>query len=73
VAIAYSNERIDLFMARDLTRHTAKLDEEEFLEILEVPPSRAFEWLKAGVITDAKTVVALLMLERMTESGQGLR
>jgi hypothetical protein len=38
-----------------------------------VPPSRAFEWLKAGVITDAKTVVALLMLERMTESGQGLR
>jgi ADP-ribose pyrophosphatase len=73
VAIAYSNERIDLFMARDLTRHTAKLDEEEFLEIMEVPPSRAFEWLKAGVITDAKTVVALLMLERMTESGQGLR
>lgn len=73
VAIAYSNERIDLFMARELTRHAAKLDDEEFLEILEVPPSRAFEWLRAGVITDAKTVVALLMLERMMAAGQGLR
>lgn len=73
VAIAYSNERIDLFMAHDLTRHAAKLDDEEFLEILEVSPARALDWLRAGVITDAKTVVALLMLERMMAAGQGLR
>jgi ADP-ribose pyrophosphatase len=64
VAIAYSNERIDLFLAEGLELHQAKLDEEEFLEILTVPPAQAIAWLAEGGITDSKTVVALLLLER---------
>ena len=64
VAIAYSNERIDLFLAQGLELQAATLDEDEFLEILRVPPSQALAWLAEGRITDAKTVVALLMLER---------
>ncbi len=64
VAISYSNERIDLFLAQGLEQQAAALDEDEFLEILKVSPAQALAWLAEGRITDAKTVVALLMLER---------
>ena len=64
VAIAYSNERIDLYLAQGLSHHGSELDADEFLEILHVPVPKALEWLAAGKITDAKTVVGLLMLQR---------
>lgn len=65
VAIAYSNERIDLYLARGLTLGNTGLDEEEFLEILKVPPQQAFQWLREGRISDSKTMVGLLMYEKM--------
>ena len=65
VAIAYSNERIDLFLARGLSLGGTKLDDEEFLEILTVPPQQALQWLREGRITDSKTMVGLLMYEKM--------
>ena len=65
VAIAYSNERIDLYLARGLTLGKTGLDDEEFLEILTVPPEQAFQWLREGRITDSKTMVGLLMYEKM--------
>jgi len=68
VAIAYSNERIDLYLARGLTLGKTGLDEEEFLEILTVPPQQAFQWLREGRITDSKTMVGLLMYEKMLAS-----
>lgn len=64
VAIAYSNERIDLYLAQGLSHHGSELDPDEFLEILHVPVAQALEWLAEGKITDAKTVVGLLMLQR---------
>jgi ADP-ribose pyrophosphatase len=64
VAIAYSNERIDLFLARGLSVDKPKLDDEEFLEILHVPPAQALQWLREGKITDAKTVTGLLIYEK---------
>ena len=65
VAIAYSNERIDLYLARGLTLGATGLDDEEFLEILAVPPQQAFQWLREGRISDSKTMVGLLMYEKM--------
>lgn len=70
VAIAYSNERIDLYLARGLRHVGAKLDDDEFLDILHVPFERAMGWLAQGKITDAKTVVGLLMLERRLREGR---
>lgn len=69
VAISYSNERIDLFLAQGLEQQAATLDEDEFLEILHVSQAQALAWLAEGRITDAKTVVALLMLERRLKGG----
>lgn len=70
VAIAYSNERIDLYLARELKHVGAKLDDDEFLDILHVPVAQALEWLAQGRITDAKTVVGLLMLDKRLREGR---
>lgn len=59
-AIAYTDEAIDLFLAKKLTKGTARLDAGEFLEILSVPFAEAIAMIRDGRITDVKTVAALL-------------
>jgi ADP-ribose pyrophosphatase len=68
VAIAYSDERIHIFLARGLTRGATQLDEEEYLETFLLPFDEALAWLDAGRITDSKTQVALLTWDRIRRS-----
>lgn len=63
-AIAYTDEAIDLFLAKKLTSGTAKLDAGEFLEIFTVPFADAIAMVREGRITDVKTVAALLWVDR---------
>lgn len=58
-AISYSDEAIELFVARGLEKRAQNLDEEEFLEVLEVPFAQAVAMLQDGRITDVKTMIAL--------------
>ncbi len=58
-AISYSDEAIELFAARGLEKRAQDLDEEEFLEVLEVPFSEAIAMVRDGRITDVKTMIAL--------------
>lgn len=69
-AIAYTDEAIELYLAKQLSRGTAKLDAGEFLEILTVPFTEAIAMVREGRITDVKTVAALLWVERF---GDGAR
>jgi ADP-ribose pyrophosphatase len=62
-AIAYTDEAIELFLARGLTRKEAKLDAGEFLEVLRVPFEEALAMVRDGRITDAKSVAGLLWLK----------
>ena len=62
--VGYSDERIELFVARDL-RHVRHAPEDgEFLEQLTVRLEVALEWVKTGRITDAKTIAGLLWADR---------
>ena len=63
-AIAYTNEAIDLFVARKLTKGPRRLDAGEFLETLIVPFAEALEMIRDGRITDAKSVAALLWVSQ---------
>ena len=62
-AIGYSDESIELYAARGLTLQKQDLDEEEILEVLELPFAAAIAMVRDGRITDVKTIVALLWLE----------
>lgn len=58
-AISYSDEAIELFVARGLEKRQQALDAEEFLEVLLVPFGQAIDMVKSGHITDVKTMIAL--------------
>jgi ADP-ribose diphosphatase len=64
LAIGYSDEHIEIFLARGLTPRQAKLDDEEFLEVFTLPLATALEWVRDGKITDAKTLSGLLWAEK---------
>jgi ADP-ribose pyrophosphatase len=59
-SIAFSDEAIQMFVAKGLEKREAKLDAGEFLEIFTLPLEEAVAMVKDGKITDAKTMVALL-------------
>ena len=63
--IGYSDERIALYAARELTRVERAPDDEEFLEEVPLRLPEALEWVKSGRITDAKTIVGLLWLAKL--------
>ncbi len=63
--IGYSDERIEIFAARDL--HPVgdqALDHNEFLEVVELSPDAARQAVWSGQITDSKTITALFWLDR---------
>jgi len=60
--ISYTTERIEIFLATGLTLERAKLDAGEFLETVVVDFADAFARMKAGKITDVKTIIGLYQL-----------
>jgi ADP-ribose pyrophosphatase len=63
-AIAYTDESIEIFLARKLTLSARKLDVGEFLETFIVPFQEAIEMIRDGRITDAKSVAGLLWVDK---------
>ena len=64
-AIAYSDEHLDIFLARDLTQGEAKLDEGEFLELFSATIPELLDMVKRGEITDVKTIIGTFWLEKI--------
>lgn len=64
-AIAYSDEHLDIYLARGLIAGEAKLDEEEFLETFVASVSDLSDWVKSGKVTDVKTVIGSFWLEKI--------
>jgi ADP-ribose pyrophosphatase len=63
--IGYSDERIEIFAARGLHLTGEKqLDDNEFLEVVELFPDAARQAVWNGQITDGKTITALYWLDR---------
>ncbi len=67
--IGYADERIELYLATDLERVEARLDEGEFLEVMEVRLDDALAWLREGKITEPKAITGLLWADKL-RSGQ---
>lgn len=63
--IGYSDERIELFLARDLSYVGHALDAEEFLEVVRMPLDEALAWVRQGKITEIKAIIGLMWLERI--------
>lgn len=64
-AIAYSDEHLDIYLARDLTAGQAKLDDGEFLETFKATVPQLLEMVRRGEISDVKTVIGTFWLEKI--------
>jgi len=56
----FTDEKIHLYMATELTTGSTKFDVDEFVEPVVLPLSEALEKVRSGEINDGKTIVALL-------------
>jgi ADP-ribose pyrophosphatase len=67
-AIGFTNEIIDIFVARELgARETRKLDHGELLEIDWVSVGWLVDEVRAGRLPDVKTQISVMHLQRMVE------
>jgi ADP-ribose pyrophosphatase len=73
LAIGYSNEHIEIYLAQGLTQDKARLDDEEFLEVFTLPLAKALGWVREGKITDSKTVSSLFWAEKILGGEWGAR
>lgn len=55
----FTNEKLSLFLARDLSYSPKDLDDTEFLEVEEYPIEDLFEMVKNFEIVDAKSIIAI--------------
>lgn len=61
----FSNERISLYLARELKKGDSHPDEDEFLNLVKMPFEEAFGMVMRGEIRDAKTQISLLMARNL--------
>jgi ADP-ribose pyrophosphatase len=58
----FTDERIHLFWASDLTKDKHAREPDEFIEVMPKSLSEALQLVRSGVITDAKTALSLLFV-----------
>lgn len=68
-AIAYSDEKIEVFLARGLSFQGAQVDDGEVLEVFTAPWTHLLDWIAEGTVTDVKTIVGTYWLERALRTG----
>src|SRR6266542_422767 len=66
----FTDERIHLFLASELSAGEAAVERDEFLEVEMVPFASAIEMISAGEIQDAKTIAGLLVVSKLLMRGQ---
>lgn len=59
-AVAFCNEKIDIYLARDLQPSKQHLDEDEYIDVEEYTVEELLDMIYAGIIQDSKTVSAIL-------------
>lgn len=62
--IGYSDERMELYLARRLAAVGHAPDQDEFLEVLTVSLAEALRWVRDGRITDVKTIIGLMWADK---------
>ncbi len=63
LAPGYSSERMEVFLAQDLSPRPASLDADEILQPERYPLAQVATWMRDGTIRDAKTLAAWLLAE----------
>jgi len=58
--VAFCNEKIDIYLARNLIQSKQNLDEDEYVEVEEYTVDELTDMIYAGKINDSKTISAIM-------------
>ena len=58
-APGFTDEKIHLFLAQELTQGNTNFDPDEFIEILKMPVKEAYDLVRRGSIIDAKSIIGI--------------
>ena len=58
--VAFCNERVDVYVAKNLTKTEQHLDEDEFIHVKAYKPEELRDMVFSGEIQDAKTIAAIM-------------
>ncbi len=58
--VAYDTEIIYMYLARGLEFHSQHLDKDEFVDVVKIPLSEAYQMVMRDEIPDSKTQIAIL-------------
>ena len=61
----FSDERISLYLARDLSAGESHPDDDEFLNVVRMPLTELVDMIRRGEVPDAKTVCAVMLADRI--------
>src|SRR5438128_7695797 len=61
VSPGFCEEKMWLYLATDLTETTQRLEDDEAIEVVRMPLSRALQMITDGEIEDAKTIIGLML------------
>lgn len=67
---SFCDERITLFLARDLTGAERELDHDEVIKVERVPLDEALQMISRNEIIDAKTIAALHLTREFLQRGR---
>ena len=63
-AVAFCNEKVDIYMADKLTKSVQQLDEEEYINVEYYTLQELKDMIMNGIIEDSKTISAILAYEQ---------
>lgn len=66
-SVGYSEEVLYLYLCTDLTAGETHFDENEAIDIEEIPVKQLYKMTMEGQIEDAKTIIAILMVKELVE------
>ncbi|MBR3360736.1 MAG: NUDIX hydrolase [Lachnospiraceae bacterium] len=72
-AAAYSTERITMYLATGLHKGERHLDQDEFLNIKEMPMEEVIKEIMDGTIDDGKTIAAVLKASQYLKDHQSFQ
>jgi ADP-ribose pyrophosphatase len=65
----FTNEKIHIFQAHGLRRGSVDRDQDEFLEVIQLPFSKVIGMVEEGEIQDAKSLTGILLVDRLRRRG----
>jgi ADP-ribose pyrophosphatase len=64
-AIGYSDEHLELYLARGLKKGEQQLDDGEFVELFTATIDELLQWVREGKVTDVKTIIGAFWLDKL--------